>query len=123
MAINTDTSDSRTYDFDVLAGHTRKTSPVAGGNWVTPVTTHSGGSRGICYLHYNTDFRGTYDYKYKLTSSGSFSIFAAGDDVMQPQGFIIHRLNTSSLGSSVAYDGQILRNSDPETKTITQFTA
>ena len=123
MAINTDSSDSRTYNFDVLTSHTRKTSPVAGGNWVSPVTTVSGGSKGVCYLHYTTDWMGTYDYKYKLTSTGTFSIFTGGDDIMQPQGFIIHRLSTSSLSSSTNYDGQILRNMNPLTKTIAQFTA
>jgi len=123
MAINTDSSDSRTYAFDVIANHTRKTSPVAAGNWVTPVSTSIGGTRGICFLHYATHWLGTYDYHYKLTSSGTFLTFPGGTNVVQPPGFIFHRNNTSGLGSSVAYDGKIHSDGDNSDETITQFTA
>jgi len=106
MAINTDTNDSRSFGFLVIDGHSRKTSPVASGNWVSPVSTADGGARGITYWHYAIRWNDTYDYKYKLTSAGSWSDFSPAN-VRKVQGFHIHRLGTTSLTTLSAYDGQI----------------
>tara|TARA_B100000959_G_C14502337_1_gene427735 strand:- start:16 stop:390 length:375 start_codon:yes stop_codon:yes gene_type:complete len=109
MALNTDTNDSRSAGFLTIDGHSRKDSPVVASNWVSPVTTTDGGTKGITYWHYVIRWNDTYDYKYKLSGAGSWSDFSPSS-VPKVQGFHIHRLSTAALTPTSTYVGDIFQD-------------
>jgi hypothetical protein len=122
MALNTDSNDTRTYNFTTALAVTRANSPTEAtnsfpsetGNVFDAISKHS-----IAYFFLADYWNNVYDFTYKLTSAGSWSYFFQNQ--VFATGIWIHPIDVNDLAAA-NYNGAIIEGAGSTQVVIAQWT-
>lgn len=114
MALNADPNDSRTYSFATAIEDNAKEPVISTSTFPAEAGSKYAGSHYVGYIFLANLWGDAYDFKYKLTSAGSWSNFGTNLADYTP-GIWVIPFYAQALGLG-NYDGQVENNA---TQTVT----